>query len=455
MSRILVLASVAAIVSSSVGRSSSDSPQQGRPQAAGPVVMISIDGLSPDYVLEADNGLRIPTLRRFVIEGVSATGVRGVFPTVTYPSHATLLSGVSPARHGIVANTTFDPFQKNDGGWYWYTRDVRVPTLWDAARDAGLVVASIHWPVSVGANVRYNIPQIWRRGTPDDRKLLEALATPGLMDTLERELGPYADGIDESIEGDENRARFAAKLFSIARPDFMTAYFTALDHEQHATGPHSKAANSTLERIDALLARLIAAIDSVSKKRARYVIVSDHGHLATDREVAPMTEFRRRGWATYASDTATTPSDWRAILWNSTGSGAIMLKDTSDAALRREVGEYLRALASDTANGINGVLTADSAARLGAFPGAAWVISMRAPYRLSSRSRGALVQGVRGGGTHGFGPDHPGIDAAFFALGPGIPRANLGRIDMRAIAPTVANLLGVRLPIAETKALSW
>ena len=111
---------------------------------AAPVLLISIDGLRPADVSEAaKRGLKIPNLRRFIVEGSSATGVRGVLPTVTYPSHATLLTGVSPAKHGIVSNTTFDPMQINQGGWYWYANAFRVPTLWDAARKGGMTVGNV------------------------------------------------------------------------------------------------------------------------------------------------------------------------------------------------------------------------------------------------------------------------------------------------------------------------
>src|SRR5262245_21242638 len=85
-----------------------------------PLVLISIDGLRPGDVLEAERrGLRIPNLRRLAREGAFATGVRGVLPTVTYPSHTTLVTGVAPARHGILANKPFDPTGRGDG-WYWY-----------------------------------------------------------------------------------------------------------------------------------------------------------------------------------------------------------------------------------------------------------------------------------------------------------------------------------------------
>ena len=143
-----------------------------------PVVLISIDGLKPEYVVQADaHHLRIPNLRRFLQEGSFAEGVRGVVPTVTYPSHTTLITGTSPARHGIYANTTFDPKGKNRGGWYWYAEDIRVPTLWDLAAEAHLTTANVHWPVSVAErHITWNLPQYWRAGTPDDRKLLRVLA---------------------------------------------------------------------------------------------------------------------------------------------------------------------------------------------------------------------------------------------------------------------------------------
>ena len=83
------------------------------------MLLISIDGLRPGDLTEAEQrGLKIPNLRRFLVEGSYAQGVIGVLPTVTYPSHTTLLTGASPARHGIVGNNTFDPAQINAGGWY-------------------------------------------------------------------------------------------------------------------------------------------------------------------------------------------------------------------------------------------------------------------------------------------------------------------------------------------------
>src|SRR5271155_5410713 len=242
------------------------------------VMLISVDGLKPEAILDANShGLKVPTLRAFVSDGVYASGVRGVLPTVTYPSHTTLLTGASPARHGIYANTTFDPLARNDKGWYWYAEDIKVPTLWDAAAAAHLRTANIYWPVSVGANISFNLPQIWRTGTDDDLKLQRALSTPGLEQELSAELGRYPGGMEETVAEDEIRARFAIRLLELKHPSFYTVYLTGLDTEQHASGPFSGKSNETLERLDAVVGLLRAAAERVSPGRATICVVSDHG----------------------------------------------------------------------------------------------------------------------------------------------------------------------------------
>src|SRR6202042_1021135 len=161
--------------------------------------------------------------------------------------------GASPARHGIYSNTTFDPFKRNDRGWYWYAEDVKVPTLWSAAAAAHLTTANVYWPTSVGAPITYNLPQIWRSGTEDDLKLQRAVNTPGLEQELSKTLGRYPGGMEETVAEDEIRARFAIRLLEEKHPDFMTIYFTGLDTAQHESGPFSASSNAVLERIDTLI----------------------------------------------------------------------------------------------------------------------------------------------------------------------------------------------------------
>jgi predicted AlkP superfamily pyrophosphatase or phosphodiesterase len=425
-----------------------DQGQQRRPA----VILISIDGLKPEYVLEADaHGLKIPNFRRFAREGTYSTGVHGIVPTVTYPSHTTLLTGVSPAKHGIYANNTFDPLRKNFGGWYWYAEDIKVPTLWDAAAGDGLTTANIHWPVSVAAHITWNLPQYWRAGTPDDRKLLRVLATPGLLDVLEKDLGPYADGIDETITGDETRARFAARLIELKRPAFTTIYLTALDHEQHATGPFSPESIATLERIDTALGGILDSVKRTYGESAVVCVVSDHGFVRTDKSFNLAVAFRKAGLIEI--DDKNQIKSWKATIWGAGGSEAIILHDKNDAATKAQVADLLAKVAADPANGIDRIVPEEELHNRGGFPDAIFLVALRPGFVTGEGISGDLVTASTYKGMHGYWPDVPDMNSSFFVLGPGWGPHSVGQIDMRAIAPTLATILGVNFPAAEGRAI--
>lgn len=421
---------------------------------AEPVLLISIDGLRPGDVLEAEKrGLSIPNLRRFVKEGAYASGVTGVLPTLTYPSHTTFLTGASPARHGIVANNSFDPLQINQGGWTWYASDIKVPTLWDAAAKAGLSTGNVHWPVSVAAKgVRWNLPQIWRTGHADDAKLLDALATPGLKAELERATGEsYAMGIDESLGGDQNRGRFAAALIAAHAPDFLSVYLTALDHEQHLQGPGTPAAKAVLEKIDAIVGDLISAERKVHPD-AVIALVSDHGFEAAHTALNLYRPFIDEKLITLDKDGKIV--SWLAMPWISGGSAAIMLAQPEDKALAGRVRQLLDRLAADPGNGIARVADRQETVRMGGNPQASFHVDLL-PGHVTDIFRGAtapLLAPSPVKGMHGYFPGPANLQSTFLIMGQGIaPARALGQIDMRAIAPTLAGIMGFALPDAEAR----
>lgn len=419
-----------------------------------PLIVLSIDGLRPDYVRDADKyGLKIPTLRRLMQYGVHASGVRGVLPTVTYPSHTTMLTGVWPVQHGIYSNTTFDPYGKNKGGWYWYSEDIRVPTLWEAANGAGYTVGSVSWPVSVSAKgVRYLIPEYWRAMTPDDIKLLRALSTPGLMADLAKTAGGYTTDLDDAIPGDWDRTKYAAAMIREKRVNFLTFHFAAFDHLEHAAGPFSPVALAALEKIDKMVATLAEAIHSASPN-AVVCIVSDHGFAKVDHIFNLDQAFVKAGLITLKAQkdslAASGVTDWKAAPWPDGGSAAIMLKDPNDASTRDKVKQLLDRLAADPANGVAKILNRSDIAALGGDPEAAFWVDMRPGYAIGGALEGPLVHSVSVRGTHGYSPVHPEMRAFFLISGVGIREgADIGDIDMRSVAPTLARVLNVSLPSA-------
>ncbi len=417
------------------------------------LVMISVDGLRPDYITAADaHGAKLPNLRRFLKEGTYADGVQGVVPTVTYPSHTALVTGVWPSKHGILANATFDPLQKNQQGWYWYAEDIHVPTLWDVAAQAGRTTASIQWPVTVGVHINWNIPEFWRASTPDDAKLLRAVSTPGLLAEAAAELGEYHGGIETSSEGDEVRGRYAQWILEKKHPGLLTLHLTALDHVEHDTGPFSAEAIAVLERLDTVIGNLREVAERLAPGRALLAVVSDHGFAKTDAQLNLFPAFREA--KLFTADEKGKITDWKAMPWVTGGSAAIVLKDPNDGATLAQVRELLAKLAGDSANGIDRVLEADELHKRGGYPPASFFVSLKPGWRTGYTVDGPVLSKVKPGGTHGQLPDVPDLRASFFLVGPGVPAGrNLGLIDIRDIAPTLAHLAGLSLPTADGKIL--
>ena len=435
------------------------------PVEAASVLMISVDGMKPEYATRAgDHGLKVPFLRRLMATGSYADGVIGVWPTSTYPSHTTLLTGVSPAEHGIYNNIEFDPRRTFNDAWYWYAQQIRVPTLWQVAHRAGLVTASIGWPVSVGAtDVDYLIPEYWRnfRATadlnPTDRELIAALSRPeGLLQQMTGSVGPYLMGNDTSPAADATKTAYAIDILRAHHPRFMTVHLSSLDSVEHAHGPFSAEANRAMEDIDELLRHLVDAATSADPGVIA-VIVSDHGFTALRAQLNLYLPFLAAGLIDAANPDASSVvvDSWKAQPWSTGGMAAIVQKDPGDERTREQIRLVLQTLASDPKNGIAEILDRAAIARRGGFPDAAFLVVMQPGVYTAGNYSAPLLADMTGHGGHGFAPSQADMRSAFFVAGPGIAaHRNLGLVDMRQIAPTVAQLLGLPMPSASAAPLA-
>jgi predicted AlkP superfamily pyrophosphatase or phosphodiesterase len=421
---------------------------------AAPVLMISIDGLRPADVLDAKaRGVKAPVLEAMVGEGAYATAVRNVLPTVTYPDHTTLVTGVWPSLHRIAANLTFDPLRKNLDGWYWYSPAIKVPTLWDAVHAAGGVVASLGWPVSVdNLSIDDNIPEYWRAKTPEDIKLFHALSTRGLPEAVEaKSQVTLADVFDLTPAADEAKARMAAAIIALKHPAFMTLHLSSLDEEQHEHGPGSPQAHAALTRIDAAVGELVAAARR-EEPGLIVALVSDHGFAPVEHDIDIGAAFVQAGLITLGPDGK--PVSWEAAPWISGGSAAVVLAHRNDAALRAKVAALLAKLKADPDSGIGAIIDRPAIAEMGGAPDADFFIDAKIGYEFGSALTGPLIVPGHQKGTHGYFPSHPEMRSTFIITGPGLTaHGSLGEIDMRDIAPTLAGLMGVSLPSATGKRL--
>jgi predicted AlkP superfamily pyrophosphatase or phosphodiesterase len=234
------------------------------------LVVISVDGMKPEYVTKAaQHGLKVPVLGGFLTHGTYAEGVIGVLPTVTYPSHTTIMTGVWPAEHGVVDNTLFDPLREHPEQWYWDFADIKVPTLYTAAAAAGIKTANVSWPVTIGAPIDYNIAE----GTQSERTDTPSASPFHPADILDQiDVHPAETGFPD----DATKTRESIAILKKFHPGLMLVHLAELDHQEHEHSPFSPEANRTIEATDRLVGEIEQAAFEVDPN-ARIVVVSDHG----------------------------------------------------------------------------------------------------------------------------------------------------------------------------------
>ena len=384
------------------------------PLSAQPVVVVSIDGLSPDFYLSEKYDP--PTLKLLARQGASADRVYPVFPSFTYPNHTSLATGCYPATHGIHGNLVAD-----GPAWYWEETHIRVPTLWQEAKREGRRVGLLSWPVSVGAEVDFNIPEVFHVPGANELSTAELLArhsTPGLLERFEVE-------VPETFrEWDEETRRVAVGLLREQTVDLMLVHLIQVDKAQHDYGPDAPEVEDAISLADAI-------VDDIRKAAgpdATLVIVGDHGFRSYRHIFRPLAILREAGL------------EHRARV-KATGGSAAIYTDSPE----------VRALFSTDEPAIDRILSQEELAEMEAFPGANFCL-LAAPDYIFSRFVEGPDHTDRVKGQHGHLPEQ--VPTGLIIHGPGVPsNTKLGSPELIHVAPTIAHLLGISLPQAQGQSL--
>lgn len=403
------------------------------------LIVLSVDGMHPDFYRGAKGvDVKIPNILSLVESGASADAVESVYPSTTYPAHATLVTGVPPRLHGIYSHlASLDPTDATRP-WHWFAQALDVPALWTAARARGLKTAAISWPVSAGAPIDYNMPEIWdpKSANPhEDFQTVARHSTPGLYEELFKALGSTLG----RVKPDHLRCEAALYLLKRRRPDLLLVHFVEYDYQSHSRGPRSRAALKALEDTDVEIGRLREA--SGDGDPVNFVVLSDHGFVSVEKEVAPLVVLAEEGL--FGKHGTRKPELQRLGAVQAGGSFALYWLEEPSAedgrALHRAV-ERLRKTGA-----IAEVVGRSKLEALAADPDAELMLDAAPGYCFSDRFRGPVVQKTATDhGTHGNLPSRAGLEASFIIAGPGVaPKKNLGRINLTDVAPTLVGCLGL------------
>ncbi|PYO01744.1 MAG: hypothetical protein DMD91_06580 [Candidatus Rokuibacteriota bacterium] len=418
------------------------------------VIVISIDGFAAFYW--SDPQARMPTLRRLAERGVVAKGMETVFPSTTWPTHVSLMTGVSPRAHGVVANhilnrRTRAPEDLTGDPVYDAPDLLRVPTVYDCAHRAGLRTAAIDWPATRNAKtLDFNLPFF------KDQRIFESQTARAVWEEL-RALGYPMDRQGEWAQlpkrfyKDEMVGSVAAHVVRRHAPDVLLLHFLCVDSLQHLHGPRSPEAYWAIEYVDGLIGRLLASLPADALDHTTVFVVSDHGFLPSTREIRPNVRLRRLG--ALRVDDGRLTGDARFVMNH--GAGALYRLGGEVAAVAQLAREI------EKMEGVSGMWTPAEYATLGLptpddHHQVADVMFEAAPgYAYGDDATGEDEHGApKYLGTHGQRPIYPDNAALFLAAGPDIKRGvTLPVIRSRDVAPTIATSLGLDLGKIEGVAL--
>ncbi len=406
------------------------------------VVVISIDGFAAFYW--DDPRARLPRLRRLAGRGAIATSMEAVFPTTTWPTHVSMVTGVSPRTHGVVANhilnrETRTPEDLTGDPIYDAPDLLRAPTVYDVAHRAGLRTAAVDWPATRNATtLDFNLPFFKDQRVFETQTARAVWAELSALGYPMHRQGEWAV-LPKRFHKDEMVGRVAAHVTHRHEPALLLLHFLCVDSFQHLYGPRSPEAYWALEYVDGLIGRFLDSLPASGLDETAVFVVSDHGFLDSHREIRPNVRLRKLG------------AQREARFVMNHGAGALYRLDADSGA----VDQLAREIA--TMEGVSGMWPAKEYEALGLPAPAdhhqvADVMFEAAPgYSYGDAADGPDEHGApKYLGTHGQRPIYADNAAFFLAVGAGIRRdAPLGQIRSRDVAPTIAATLNLRMDAVE------
>lgn len=370
------------------------------------VILVSLDGFKAEYL----DRFELPQLRRVMQRGARAKAMVPVFPTLTFPNHYSLVTGLHPGRHGIVNNRFYDPELKRAYAYtdpkavvdpIWY----RGEPIWVSAEKQGMVSACFFWPGSE-APVQGVRPTIWNKydgAIPNEARVATVL---------------------EWLQLPEER-----------RPHIITLYFSELDSASHDTHLEDDQIEQAARSLDGAIGQLMDGVDALPiRDRVYLVITSDHGMANTSAA------------QTVRLDSILDPADYADIVASFGGpvaslhvkgglSRARKLVERINAKLARGRA-YLRTEMPDRFQYHRDPRAGDIVVVMDA----SWVMVTSRP----SSSAGKDERGEHWG-QHGWDNTFPSMRAAFLVMGPGIrPGALVGEVNNVDVYPFLTELLGIQ-----------
>lgn len=424
------------------------------------LIVISVDALDARDFEEIS---MLPNFKSIMDNGSYAKEVVGVYPSLTYPSHTSIITGVYPDKHGIYANELNEPGVKKQS-WFWYKKYIKVPTLYDMAKKSNMKVGAMFWPVTAGADIDYNCPEIWTVKEGQNQTLLSLKnGSPLFLFMIDRKFGNLREGTSQP-QLDNFTAASSAYMIRSKKPNLALIHFTDLDHQKHMHGIMSNEARDALKNIDEKIGEVIQAVkDAGIYNDTTFVVLGDHAFMDVEYQICLNAEFRDQGLLSV--DGSGNLTDWKAYANYCDGSVQIFLKNPDDTETYKKVEEILYTLEKDDKSGIEKVYTKEEARKKGVDGDFVFMAEARQGYYFANNWAEDLIIKIDKNkvdgkddsyyvATHGFDPEKDNYRTFFMASGAGVKKGViLPSINLVDECPTMAALLGLEMDNVDGRVL--
>ncbi len=415
------------------------------------LIVISYDSFS---ISDWELAKSLPNLKRLIETGSYSTSVRSVYPTLTYVVHSTIVTGCWPDRHGVFHNNPLQPFiEEKDQFWHWYRKDIKVPTLYELAKQNGFVAAGILWPVTGRADIKYNLPEL--AAVRGENQVLKILKNGNPFYSLEMELrfGKYRNGINQP-ELDDFSTMCACHTIKTKKPGLLLLHLIDLDDTKHRFGAKSDEARYAILRMDERIGSIVNSVEAAGfSDHTAIIILGDHGQLDVRYKVHLNNLLLDNGLI----DKSGEGYEWKAYLQSADGCAYLHVKPGEEWAEEKALQVLRSALVSER-YGIEEIFDRNTLDSMRAWEGVNCVVEAKEGYKFVDSIGSEIVEDLSKSGTrhatHGYSPNKPGYSCCFVASGPGIRKNfDIGEMDMVDVAPTLAAILGLDMPDADGEAI--
>lgn len=421
------------------------------------LIVLSADALVYEDVEQLRN---MPNYKKYLEGGCRVKKVRSIYPTITYPCHTTMRTGVWPEKHGVFGNLELEPGTERVT-WKWYQKSVK----WDedifkAAKRAGLTTCSIFWPMTGNnTDIDYLIDECWPlQGEGFDREVYrKSGSSEEMLDIMESQ---WQDCKSRSHPGqDEFLMRCAREVILRHQPDLLVVHPGNVDKYRHQNGVFNDRVSKGVEEVDSFIGTLMKAVEDAGLSDCtNFVLTSDHGQIDIKRVMAPNVLLTDAGLIDVDENGKIV--NWKAYCHSGGTSAIVYLKNPGDEETYNKAWEVLKKAEEEGIYGFRKVFT-EAEAREKYHLGGDFAFVLETDGFTSFRDSAVrpmmttydLSDYRYGKATHGHVPEF-GPQPIFSAKGPAFrENVTIETANLVDEAPTFAKVLGMELRHADGRVL--